>query len=131
MLLFRESNRLKYRSGSSSGSRNFIFIGSIPVQVQDFSKLWVQVRFGFSCTKILKVRVRFGFIETKFLRLRFGSGLLKPNSKGSVRVHRKIAVFTGSRFRFGFTSKSLIWPKTKLGSYIIKITKYKLHARIN
>ena len=48
----RESNRLKYRSGSGSGSRNFIFYGSVPVQVQDFSKIWVQVRFGFSCTKI-------------------------------------------------------------------------------
>ena len=48
----RESNRLKYRSGSGSGSRNFIFNGSVPVQVQDFSKIWVQVRFGFSCTKI-------------------------------------------------------------------------------
>ena len=46
----RESNRLKYRSGS--GLRNFIFNGSVPVQVQDFSKIWVQVRFGFSCTKI-------------------------------------------------------------------------------
>ena len=48
----RESNRLKYRSGSGSGSRNFVFNGSVPVQVQDFSKIWVQVRFGFSCTKI-------------------------------------------------------------------------------
>ena len=49
---FRESNRLKYRSGSGPGSRNFIFNGSVPVQVQDFSKIWVQVRFGFSCIKI-------------------------------------------------------------------------------
>ena len=48
----RESNRLKYRSGSGSGSRNLIFNGSVPVQVQDFSKIWVQDRFGFSCTKI-------------------------------------------------------------------------------
>ena len=40
------------RSGSGSGSRNFIFNGSVSVQVQDFSKIWVQVRFGFSCTKI-------------------------------------------------------------------------------
>ena len=48
----RESNRLKYRSGSGSASRNFIFNGSVPVQVQDFSKIWVQVQFGFSCTKI-------------------------------------------------------------------------------
>ena len=46
----RESNRLKYRSGS--GSRNLIFNGSVPVQVQDFLKIWVQVRFGFSYTKI-------------------------------------------------------------------------------
>ena len=45
----RESNRLKYRSGSGPGSRNFIFNGS--VQVQDFSKILVQIRFGFSCTK--------------------------------------------------------------------------------
>ena len=77
--------------------------------------------------------MRFGFIETKFLRLRFGSGSLHPNFKGSgsVRVHRKKAVFTGSRFRFEFTSKSIIWPKTNLGCYTIKITKYKLHARIN
>ena len=29
----RESNRLKYRSGSGSDSRNFIFNGSVPVQV--------------------------------------------------------------------------------------------------
>ena len=48
----RESNRLKYRSGSGSGSRNFIFNGSVSVQVQDFSKIWVEVRFGFSCSKI-------------------------------------------------------------------------------
>ena len=63
----------------------------------------------------LKVRVRFGFIETKFLRFRFGSDSLNSNFKGSgsVRVHRKKAVCIGSRFRFGFTSKSLILPKTK------------------
>ena len=48
----RESNRLKYRSGSGSGSSNLIFNGSVPVQVQDFSKIWVQVWFGFNCTKI-------------------------------------------------------------------------------
>ena len=35
VLLIRESNRLKYRSGS--GSRNFVFNGS--VQVQDFQNL--------------------------------------------------------------------------------------------
>ena len=29
-----------------------LFNGSVPVQLQDFSKIWVQVRFGFSCTKI-------------------------------------------------------------------------------
>ena len=46
----RESNRLKYRSGS--GSRNLIFNGSVSVQVQDFSKIWVQVWFGFSGTKV-------------------------------------------------------------------------------
>ena len=51
-ILTRESNRLKYCSGSGSGSRNFIFNGSVPVQVQDFSKIWVQVRFRFSGTKI-------------------------------------------------------------------------------
>ena len=96
-----------------------LFNGSVPVRVQLHQNL--------------KVRVRFGFIETKLLRFRFGSGSLNPNFKGSglVRVHRKKAVFTGSRFRFGFTSKSLIWPKTKLGCYISKITKYKLHASIN
>ena len=48
----RESNRLKYRSVSGSGSRNFIFNGSVSVQVRDFSKIWIQIRFGFSCTKI-------------------------------------------------------------------------------
>ena len=88
--LTRESNRLKHRSGSGSGSRNYIFNGSVPVQVQDFSKIWVQV----------PVRVQ---------------------------LHQNLKV----QIRFGFTSKSLIWPKTKLGSYIIKITKYKLHAIIN
>ena len=111
----KESNRLKYRS--SSGSRLFKNLGSGSVRVQLHQNL--------------KVPIRFGFIKTKFLRLKFGSGSLNPNFKGSVRVHRKKSVFTGSRFRFGFTSKFLIWPKTKLGFYIIKITKYKLHARIN
>ena len=48
----RESNRLKYRSSSGSGSRNSIFNSSVPVQVKDFSKIWVQVVFRFSCTKI-------------------------------------------------------------------------------
>ena len=48
----RESNCLKYRSDSGSGSRNLIFNGSVPVQVQNFSKIKVQVRFMFSCTKI-------------------------------------------------------------------------------
>ena len=48
----RESNRLKYHSGFDSGSRNLIFNGSVSVQVQDFLKFWVQVRLGFSCTKI-------------------------------------------------------------------------------
>ena len=43
-VLNRESSRLKYRSGS--GSRNLIFNSSVPVQVQDFLKIWVQVRFG-------------------------------------------------------------------------------------
>ena len=42
----------KISPGSSSGLRNLIFNGSVPVQVQDFSKIWVQIRFGFSCTKI-------------------------------------------------------------------------------
>ena len=78
----RESNRLKYRSIYASCSRNLIFNSAVPVQVQDFSKIWVQVRFGFSCTKIQ----RFGFIETKFLRFRFGSGSLNPNFKGSGSV---------------------------------------------
>ena len=50
LVLSRGSNRLKYRS--CSGSRNLIFNGSVPVQ--DFSKIWVQVRFGFSCTKIYR-----------------------------------------------------------------------------
>ena len=36
-------------------------------------------------------------------------------------VLRQKAAFTGLRFRFGFTSKSLIWPKTKLGSYSISL----------
>ena len=62
----RYSNRLKYRSGS--GSRNFIFNGS--VQVQDFKNL------GSGSVRVhlhqnLKVWVRFGFVETKFLRFRF------------------------------------------------------------
>ena len=47
-VIFKESNRLKYRSGSGSGSRNLFFDGSVSVQVQDFSKLWVQVRFRFT-----------------------------------------------------------------------------------
>ena len=51
-IIVRESNRVKYRSGSDLGSRNFIFNGSVSAQVQDFSKIWVQVRFGFSCNKI-------------------------------------------------------------------------------
>ena len=51
-VFFRKSNRLKYRCGSGSGLRNFIFNGSVQVQIQDFSKIWVQVRFGFSGTKI-------------------------------------------------------------------------------
>ena len=51
LTLSRESNRLKYRSGS--GSRNLIFNGSVPVQ--SFSKIWVQVRFGFSCTKMYRL----------------------------------------------------------------------------
>ena len=73
VLKTRESNRLKYRSGFGSGSRNFIFNGLVPVQVQDFSKTWVQVWFGFSCTKIYT----------------FGSGSSKPNflGSGSVQVH--------------------------------------------
>ena len=55
----RESNRLKYRSGS--GSRNLIFNGSVPVQVQNFSKIWVQVQ-----SQNLKVRVRFRFTDLKY-----------------------------------------------------------------
>ena len=57
----RESNRLKYRSGS--GSRNFLF-------------LTVQFPFRFKTFQI------FGF--------RFGSGSVAPKFKGSgsVRVHR-------------------------------------------
>ena len=74
----RESNRLKYRSGS--GSRLFKNLGSVRVQLH----------------QNLKVRVRFGFIATKVLRFRFGSG--SPKKSG----------FSGSRFRFGFSSKSLI-----------------------
>ena len=100
---FKKFYFLRFSSGSSS--RLFKNLGSGSVRVQLHQNL--------------KVRVRFGFIKTKFLRFRFGSGSPKK------------AVFAGSRFRFGFTSKFLIWPKTKLGSYIIKITKYKLHARIN
>ena len=52
----RESNRLKYRSGS--GSRNLIFNGSVPVQIQDFLKIW----------------------------FRFGSGSVAPKFKGSGSV---------------------------------------------
>ena len=86
-----QSNRLKYCSGS--GSRNLIFNDSVPVQVQDFSKIWVQLHQN------LKVRARFGFIETKFLRFRFGSDSLNPNFKGSgsVRVqdHKTVHKATG------------------------------------
>ena len=57
----RESNRLKYRSGS--GSRNFIFNGSVPVQVQDFQK------FGF--------RFGSGSVAPKFIGSDSGSS--KPN----------------------------------------------------
>ena len=53
----RESNRVKYRSGS----RNLIFNGSVPVQVQNFSKIWVQVQ-----SQNLKVRVRFSFTDLNY-----------------------------------------------------------------
>ena len=74
---FRESNRLKYRSGS--GSRLFKNLG--------FGSGSVAPKFKGS-----------GSSKTKFLRFRFGSDLLSPNfiDSGSVRVHRKKAVFTGS-----------------------------------
>ena len=73
-LISRESNRLKYRSGSGSGSRNLIFNGSVPVQVQDFSKTWVQVqlhqnlkvRVRVHRNQIFKVQVRFRFTKSKF-----------------------------------------------------------------
>ena len=69
----RESNRLKYRSGS--GSRNFIFNGSVPVQ--DFKNLGSgSVRFAVApkCkgsvrvhqNQIFKVQVRFRFTKSKF-----------------------------------------------------------------
>ena len=73
--VIRESNRLKYRSGSGSGSRNFIFNGSVPVQVQDFFKNLGSGSVRVQLHHNLMVRVRFGFIETKFLRA------------GSVQVH--------------------------------------------
>ena len=65
-LNIRESHRLKYRSGSGSGSRNFIFNGSVPVQVQDFSKNLGSGSVQVQLHQNLKVWVRFGFIETKF-----------------------------------------------------------------
>ena len=72
-VLIRESNRLKYRSGSGSGSKKFF--------------LAVQFRFRF------KTFQKFEF--------RFGSGSVAPKFRGSVRVHRneifKVLV------RFGFT----------------------------
>ena len=69
-----ESNRLKYRHGS--GSSNLIFNGSVPVQVQDFSKIWVQVhRF-----EMLKVRFRFN--DLKFKWFKFGSGSPKKKRFG-------------------------------------------------
>ena len=112
---FRFKKFYFYRFSSGSGSRLFKNLGSGSVRVQLHQNF--------------KIRVH----RNQIFRFRFDSSLLNPNFKGlgSVRVHRKKAVFTGSRFRFGFTSKCLIWPKTKLGSYIIKITKYILHARIN
>ena len=47
-VLYSGSRSDYYRYGSDS--RNLIFNGS--VQVEDFLKLCVQVRFGFSCTKM-------------------------------------------------------------------------------
>ena len=101
---------LKYRSGSGSrnlifngsGSRNLIFNGSVPVQVQDFSKIEVKVRFGLSCTKI----ERFGF----------GSDSMISNLNGSssVRVHRKKAFFSGSRFRFRFGLTPCLFQTQKI-----------------
>ena len=82
----RKSNRLKYRSGS--GSRNIIFNGSVPVQVQDFSKIWVQVRIQWH--QNLKVRVRFRFNDLEFKRFRFGSG--SPKKSGFCRFAVQVRV---------------------------------------
>ena len=68
-VVIRESNCLKYCSGS--GSRNLIFSGSVPVQVQDFSKIWgsVQVqshqnlRFRFGSGSMISKFKRFGFTQ--------------------------------------------------------------------
>ena len=53
-IITRESNRLKYRSRSGSGSGNLIFNGSVPFRFKTFQK------FGF----------------------RFGSGSVAPKFKG-------------------------------------------------
>ena len=77
----RESNRLKYRSGSDS--RNLIFNDSVPVQVQDFKNLGsgsVRVQLHQN----LKVRVRFRFNDLKFKRFRFGSS--SPKKSGFYRL---------------------------------------------
>ena len=49
-VIFRASNRLKYRVCLGSGSVKFIFSGLPPVQV--FRRLILQVQFGLKC-KIL------------------------------------------------------------------------------
>ena len=91
ILSSRESNCLKYRSGS--GSRLFKNLGSGSVRVQ-----WHQ-----------NLKVRFGIIKTKFLTFRLSLGSLNPNfkSSGSVRVqdHKTVHKATGKP-RFLFMSRS-------------------------
>ena len=90
----RESNRLKYCSGS--GSRNLIFNGSGSRLFKNLGSGSVSVAPKFKDSdqvhrfKILKVWVRFRFNDLKFKRFRF--------------IEKKKTVFTGSRFSFGFRS---------------------------
>ena len=88
----RESNRLKYRSGSGSGSRNFIFNGSGSRLFKNLGSGSVRVQL----LQNLKVRVRFRFIETKFLRFRFG---FKSNLHYTRRITPKRVTSCGAHLR--------------------------------
>ena len=70
----RELNRLKYHSGSDSGSRNFIFNGSVPGLFKNLGSVRVQLHQN------LQVRVWFSFNDLKFKQFRFGSGSPKKKS---------------------------------------------------